>query len=175
MSVTPAAKNSSASFKVETVMPRAPAASCARAMSMHFVVFTWGRNFTPSAFMRSCINAMFLSIRARSMSAAGVSSESSVIGGLSGVMVPLVPVDKRMVGDRVPGVVDAEEKQQDGSSGDAKQGLPHVGESRDGGERQYHVRHQREHDVEQPILELRFVRGLHAHATSHDGRVDHSA
>ena len=72
MSVKPAAKNCSASFRVDTVMPTAPASRCRRATSMHFVVLTWGRRRTPSAFMRCCMRAMLRIRRVSSISAAGV-------------------------------------------------------------------------------------------------------
>src|SRR6188472_2715704 len=71
-SVKPAAKNCSASFSVETVIPLAPASRCRRATSMHFVVLTCGRRRTPSAFMRCCMRAMLRIIRVSSRSAAGV-------------------------------------------------------------------------------------------------------
>ena len=49
-------KNCSASFKVETVIPCAPAAIWACAIAIHLVVFTCGLNATPNLFMRCCIS-----------------------------------------------------------------------------------------------------------------------
>ena len=73
----PAAKNCSASLSVETVMPRAPASSCACTTGRHFEVLTCGRKATPSAFIRSCMRATLRRIRARSTSAEGVSRSAS--------------------------------------------------------------------------------------------------
>src|SRR5437588_582524 len=78
MSVVPAAKNCSASFRVETVMPEAPAARCAAATGTLLLVFTWGRRRTPCASMRCCMRAMLRCMRSRSITAAGVSRVRSV-------------------------------------------------------------------------------------------------
>src|SRR6476646_3228699 len=71
-SVKPAAKNCSASYSVDTVIPLAPASRCRRATSMHFVVLTCGRRRTPSASMRCCMRAILRIMRGSAISAAGV-------------------------------------------------------------------------------------------------------
>src|SRR6266571_7353214 len=55
------------------------------------------------------------------------------------------PVDKYVVGDAVPGVMNADEEQQQRRSSDAEQSLAGVGESRECRKREYHVRSRRQH------------------------------
>jgi len=77
----PASKNSSASFSVDTVMPRAPASSWAWTTGRLLLVFTCGRSLAPSASMRACMRAMSACIRAVSTRAAGVCSSGIAVMG----------------------------------------------------------------------------------------------
>ena len=76
-----------------------------------------------------------------------------------------------MVGDGVPGVVNADKEQQQRRSSNAKEGPARVRRSREWRQREYCVRRQRQHDMKQPVLELRSVYGLPSHAPSDDHRV----
>ena len=66
-----------------------------------------------------------------------------------------------VIGDSIPGIVNADEEQQEHSPTNAKQGLARVAESREGRHREYEVRCQREHDMKQAnprtLAGIRFV------------------
>lgn len=79
--------------------------------------------------------------------------------------------DEHMVGDGVPGVVNADEKQQERNRSDRKQSLAFIGRGGERREDERSVRDKREQHVKQPIFELRSVGGLRAHPAGHDHRV----
>ena|SRR6266536_1244588 len=60
---------------------------------------------------------------------------------------PIRVVHQYMVGDAVPGVMNADEEQQQRRSSDAKQSLAGVRESRERRKREYRVRGQRQHKM----------------------------
>src|SRR3954470_16225594 len=69
-------------------MPSAPALACARATGVHLLVLTCGLKRTPSAFMRCCMRSMLRCMRARSITAAGVSRAAKGwvwVGAVKGV------------------------------------------------------------------------------------------
>ena len=95
MSLTPAAKNCSASLSVDTVIPFAPAFSWRCATGKDFAVFTWGLKRTPSRSICACMRAMFASMRARSTTAAGVDTSARGLRGIGAIMMVLQDEGKR--------------------------------------------------------------------------------
>jgi hypothetical protein len=76
-----------------------------------------------------------------------------------------------MVGNGIPGVVNANEEQQQRGGANDKEQLARVHMSRGCRERECRVRHQRQEDMKQLVLEARWVCGLRPHTPSYDYRV----
>jgi len=76
-----------------------------------------------------------------------------------------------VVGDRIPGVVDANKQEQKRSGGNAKHGLREVAESRMRRNRKRDVSGERQGPVENPIFKLRLVQSLCQHAADYNDLV----
>src|ERR1700685_26843 len=88
--------------------------------------------------------------------------------------VPIRDVHEYMVGDSVPGIVDADEKQKQGRASNAKQGAARAGEGCECRQCEHCVRSPRQHDVTQPILKYWLVGSLLSHTPDHDQLVHDS-
>src|SRR5215218_9600273 len=104
----PAATNGSASLGLAQMIPRAPAATCRRAMSGLLWVLTCGRNLTWLRSMSACQSAMLRSSRSRSHRIDGVSrsptaSPATGLGCASGLAGNVANVDLLAEVAGVPG------------------------------------------------------------------------
>jgi hypothetical protein len=86
--------------------------------------------------------------------------------------VGAAPDEEDVVGDGVPGVVDADEEQEQGGGGDAAEGLRGVRTTEVGGEDQIGVSEEGKRGVEEPVFELRTIGILGAHASNNDEGID---
>ena len=78
MSSIPASAITSASPSFWQVMPRAPSATCRRAISTDLCVLTWGRFASPTASQCACQRARLCSSRSTSTTTAGVSTSITI-------------------------------------------------------------------------------------------------
>src|SRR6266576_5639287 len=83
--------------------------------------------------------------------------------------------DKYVVGCGVPGVVNADEEQQQRSRRDTKHGSAWMGASHASRCRERRICRERQQSVTHPILEHGLVCGLHSQASSHNQGISNSA
>src|SRR5205085_1748947 len=81
---------------------------------------------------------------------------------------------RRHVHRRVPGIVNADEQQQQRGRGDEVERAGGMAERRDAGDEKRRVGDEGKANVPQPILEYRYVAGLAAGAAGDDRAIDHA-
>src|SRR5262249_34846055 len=87
--------------------------------------------------------------------------------------IPRAGVNK--VRDAVPGIVDADEKEQQRGRSNAEQGFAEMHGSSECRTCQHHVCRKRQRIEKYPIPEIRLVCGLLAHAVGDDERISDAA
>src|SRR5262245_27630855 len=86
----------------------------------------------------------------------------------------LVLEDKNLVHHRVPGVMNADEHEEERRSSDHEQRRTSMAVGHESRQRQNRVRHGWEHEMKHPVFQHGMVDPLRAHSPKHDDAVDQS-